>query len=531
MAFPRIFSLPPAVIGGGYLASYVFLDWASFIQPFAPFGITPWNPPTGMSFLVVLLFGQRYVPLLFAAPLLADLLIRQLPLPWPVELAACGVIGGGYTAGLAVLLRPATRFNPALASMRDLVLLLGAAAVSSAAVAACYVGVLVVAGMLTPDLYLPAALQFWIGDVIGVAVVTPYCLIVLTRGRVLSVTTETVLQIIAILAALAFVFVYAEKHRFEFFYILFLPVIWMAVRGGLELVTIGILLTQVGLILSVQLLPREGVDVAAFQALMLVLALSGLVAGAVVTEHRRTEAQLRLHQDSLAHVARLGTIGEFAAMIAHEINQPLMAAGTYTRLTADTLRSAGPAGAAALETAEKAATQAQRAADVVRQLRALIRLDQSDRAPVAVERIVRETLDLCRVELDRDGVVTRTEIDTHLPPVMVDLLQIEQVMINLLRNSAEAMTKTDHSSRLITIKATRVGRDQVAIEVHDKGPGFPAKFSGPEFPPLSSTKSEGLGVGLSLCRSIIESHGGELTIGADPEGAVVSFTLPVAKTG
>lgn len=187
MAFPRVFSLPPAVIGIGYLAGYVLLDWVSFIQPFAPFGITPWNPPTGLSFIVVLLFGQRYLPLLFAAPLLADLLVRQLPLPWPVELAACAVIGGGYAAGLTVLLRPATRFNPALASMRDLILLLGVAAASSAAVAVCYVGVLVAAGLLTPQVYLPAALQFWIGDVIGVAVVAPFALIVLTRGRALSV--------------------------------------------------------------------------------------------------------------------------------------------------------------------------------------------------------------------------------------------------------------------------------------------------------------------------------------------------------
>lgn len=531
MAFARVFSLPPAAIAVGYLASYVLLDWVSFIQPFAPYGITPWNPPTGLSFVLVLLFGQRYVPLLFAAPLLADLLVRQLPLPWPVEFAVCVVIGGGYAAGLSFLLRPATRFNPALASMRDLVLLLAVAGVSSAVVAACYVAVLASVGLLTSQTYVPAALQFWIGDVIGIAVVAPFALIVLTRGRAFSVTRENALQIVAIVAALTFVFIYAEKHRFEFFYILFLPIIWMAVRGGLELVTIGILLTQVGLILGVQLLPQQGVDVAAFQALMLVLAMSGLAAGAVVTGHRRTEAQLRLHQDSLAHVARLGTIGEFAAMIAHEMNQPLMAAGTYTRLTADTLRSVGPAGAAALETAEKAATQAQRAADVVRQLRALIRLDQSGRAPVAVERIVRESLDLCRIELDRHGITTRVEIDANLPPVMVDLLQIEQVMLNLMRNSAEAMSSTDHSNRLITVTANTVAANLVQIEVRDKGPGFPAEFNDAAFPPLSSTKSEGLGVGLSLCRSIIASHGGELTIGGGPSGAVVSFTLPMATTG
>lgn len=531
MAFPRVFSLPHPVLALGYLAGYVLLDWVSFIQPFAPFGITPWNPPTGLSFILILLFGQRFMPLLFAAPLLADLLVRHLPLPWSIEIAASAIIGGGYAAGLMVLLRPATRFNPALTSMRDLIVLIGVAAVSGAVVAACYVGLLVAAGLLPLQVFIHAALQFWIGDIIGVAVVAPFALILLTRGRAQHITRETAIQIVAILAALAFVFVFAEKHRFEFFYILFLPVIWMAVRGGLELVTVGILVTQIGLILSAQLLPREGIDVAAFQALMLVLALTGLAAGAVVTEHRRTEAQLRLHQDSLAHVARLGSMGEFAAMIAHEINQPLMAAGTYTRLVADTLRSPGAPGAAAVETAEKAAAQVQRAADVVRQLRALIRLDQSGRAPVAVERIVRETLDLCRPELDRHGVVARVALDGNLPPVMVDLLQIEQVLLNLLRNAGEAMREAGHAGGTVAIKASTIVPDQVEIEIRDSGPGFPSGFAGAEFPPLSSSKSEGLGVGLSLCRSIIESHGGRLMLAGGADGAVIRFTLPVAKVG
>ena len=129
------------------------------------------------------------------------------------------------------------------------------------------------------------------------------------------------------------------------------------------------------------------------------------------------------------------------------------------------------------------------------------------------------------------GITTSVEIDANLPPVMVDLLQIEQVMLNLLRNSAEAMSETDHPHTLITIRATAVAADQVAIEVRDRGPGFPAEFTGDAFPPLSSSKSEGLGVGLSLCRSIVVSHGGALTIGSGPEGAVVKFTLPAAKVG
>ena len=289
MAHPRIFALPAPVIGAAYLVGYVALDWISFIDPFAPFGITPWNPPPGLSFVLILLFGQRFLPLLFVAHLLADLLVRHLPFAWSMELLGVAVIGGGDALGLCFLLRPATRFNPAMASMRDLVTLLAVAGLTAALVAVSYVGLLVVFGLLTLRDFAPAALQFWVGDVIGIAVVAPGALIFLARGRFLAITRETAAQILAILVALALVFVYAQTGHFQLFYVLFLPIIWMAVRGGLEAVTIGILLTQIGLVLGVQMAPAGEIDVTAFQALMLVLALTGLVAGALVNEHRGTE--------------------------------------------------------------------------------------------------------------------------------------------------------------------------------------------------------------------------------------------------
>lgn len=530
MAFPRVFSLPPPMLGLVYLAGYVLLDWISFIHPFAPFGITPWNPPTGLSFILVLLFGQRFIPLLFVAPLFADLLVRQLPFPWTVEAMTTVIIGGGYSAGLLFLLRPGTRFNPTLPSMRDLIVLIVVAAASAAFVAASYVSVLVTSNLLSVQDFLGAALQFWVGDMIGVAVVSPFALIFLTRGRTLRISGETTIQIVAIIAALGLVFVYVEKHHFQLFYVLFLPVVWMAVRGGLEIVTIGILLTQIGLILGVQLLPKDEINVTEFQALMLVLTLTGLVAGALVTEHRRTEFQLRLHQNSLARLARLGSMGELAAAIAHEINQPLMAAGTYMRLVAEILRSGSKDDVSIIETAAKAVTQVDRAAEVMRRLRALIRLDQTGRAPTSVDRIVRETLDLCRPELDRHSVTAQVALDNNLPVVMVDILQVEQVFLNLVRNSIEAMNEAGHSSGTVTIKVWQAGPDAVEIEIRDTGPGFPPEFAAGEFPPLSSTKPEGLGVGLSLCRSIIESHGGHLSVSGGSDGAIVRFTLPVART-
>ena len=113
---------------------------------------------------------------------------------------------------------------------------------------------------------------------------------------------------------------------------------------------------------------------------------------------------------------------------------------------------------------------------------------------------------------------------------MVDLLQIEQVMLNLLRNAAQAISETGRPG-IVTVAASLVNLEQVQIEVRDTGLGFSAEFAGANFPPLSSSKVEGLGVGLSLCRSIVESHAGRLMIGGGADGAVVRITLPVAKVG
>jgi len=340
---------------------------------------------------------------------------------------------------------------------------------------------------------------------------------------------ETLLQFAAIIGALTLVFGYAREQQFQLFYVLFLPIVWIAVRTGSEGVIVGILITQVGLIFGVILLPGEAHDVTAFQALMLVLATTGLIAGELVTERRRTESQLRLHQDSLSRLARLGSMGELAAAVAHELNQPLMAAGTYTRLVDDSIRSGSTDTAMVAETAKKAAAQVERAAEVVRRLRALVRLDRGSRVPCSVERIVKETLALCQPDLDRIHASARAVLASGLPSVMVDILQIEQALLNLLHNSIEAIGEAAGAHGSILIEASTAGGDFVEITVSDSGPGFsPDRLANP-FLPFSSTKAEGLGFGLPLCKSIIEAHGGRLWLGGNVRGATVHFTLPVIK--
>ena len=527
MTFPNVLAWPGFVIGPLYLVGYVGLDWLSYVQPFGSFAITPWNPPTGLSLALILLFGQRYVPLLFVAPLAAEALVRQFPAPIGVEFATVGVIGLGYSAAALFLLRPTLRFDVSLSAMRDLALLLAAAAVSACLVAVAFVGVLAIAGLLAWSDFGSAVLRYWVGDMIGIAVVTPFLLILLTRHRYPQPTAETVLQTLAIALALWIIFVVDPDVRLPTFYVLFLPIVWIAVRTGLEGVCSSLFATQLALIAVVHF-TGMAIDLTTLQAMMVVLAMTGLAAGILVTERRRAEFQLRIQQEAQARITRLGSMGELAAAMAHELNQPLMAAGTYARIATEGLDEGAPVGSVK-DAAHKALDQITRAGQVVRRLRELIRLGRSEIAPIMLDSLIGETVDLLHPELDRCNVAVRTSITPALPPVLADKMQIGQVLMNIVRNGIEAIEGAGHRRGTILIAAQISGDAEVEVRVSDTGPGFlPDQLRAP-LTPFVSTKEHGLGIGLSLSRSIVETHGGRLWIADQLGGATVFFTLPIAE--
>jgi two-component system sensor kinase FixL len=524
--FPGIINANKAIVGLSYVAAYVTLDWVSFIEPYAHFDITPWNPNTGLSFIVILVFGQRMIPFLFISPFLADLVNREIVVPWSVEILSVGVIGGGYSTALAFLKRSTTRFDPALPTMRDMVALILVTAVGAAFVSSSYVGLRIAAELLPAKDFMTATLRYWIGDVIGVLGLTPFALFALTRRRILPISIETGLQCAAIIGALMMVFGLSEEREFQLFYVLFLPIIWMAVRDGAEGVSVGILITQIGVILGGAFF-EESEELIAFQALALVLTVTGLIAGQLVTERRRAEFQLRLHRESLARLTRLGSMGELAAGVAHEVNQPLTAAGVYMRLVADSISSGKADTAEVAEIVRKAVAQVDRAGEVIRHLRALVRLDRSNRTSFSLDRIVKQTIELCQPDLDRANIITRYRPIGELPLVMVDTLQIEQVLHNLVRNSVEAISNSGSRHGSILIESKPASNEFVEVRLLDSGPGFPREQIENGFLPLSSTKPEGLGIGLPLCKSIVEAHGGRLWLDQGPYGTSVHFTLPV----
>ncbi len=511
-------------IGVAYLAAYVVFDWASYVQPFGAFGITPWNPHTGLSFAMILLCGARFIPLLFVAPFLADLVVRQLPAPLSVGFLLWLVVGAGYSAATLLLLSGRFGFQLRLPRLYDVWMLLLVATLSTVVVASLYALILAAGDMIPWSDFSTAARRLWIGDLIGVAVVTPFALLT-AAGRRLKVSWETLAQFATMCAAMWTIFLGPEAPELYRFYLLFLPIIWIALRSGLPGACAGLVVTQIALMIVIEVLLPGKVDNTVYQEMMLMLALTGLASGAVVMEREQVEYRLRLQQEAHARLTRLGSINEISASVVHEINQPLSAAATYTRLLAEELGEKDFSVAEARDSAEKANLQIQRAAGVVRRLRDIVQTGRIVESAAEVTELLDMAIAVVRPELQRAGVAIERKVESDLPPVSVDALQIEQVIINLVRNAYEAIEAAGRRPGLIRVEARRSPDDELEIIVGDNGPGFDREQIANQFTPFHTTRRDGLGIGLNLCKTIVEAHGGRIWLANGAEGAEVHFIL------
>jgi PAS domain S-box-containing protein len=238
----------------------------------------------------------------------------------------------------------------------------------------------------------------------------------------------------------------------------------------------------------------------------------------------RTQEELRLSQESLARASQAASLAELSASIAHEVNQPLAAVVANSHACERWLRAEPPNIERAQKTVERIIRDANSAADVVSRIRALFKQALEPRSAVAFDSVVAEARDLMAEEAVRRRIRLNIEVARNLPPVTLDRVQIQQVLVNLIRNGMEAMDATK-AGRSIEIRARRLG-DAIQTEISDHGVGveFPDKV----FEPFFTTKASGMGMGLAICRSIIESHGGRLWAEKnEPRGATFIFTLPV----
>jgi len=246
------------------------------------------------------------------------------------------------------------------------------------------------------------------------------------------------------------------------------------------------------------------------------------------TERKQSEEEVNQTRERLAQFGRLSTLGEMAASLAHELNQPLTAIATYTQACQRLIESGQSDDDEILAILKKCDSQAQRAGEVIRRLRQFVKKRELGRRETNCDDILHDLAALAEVDARDNRIPLTIAVAGGLPNVMVDTVQIQQVILNLIRNGIDAMMDTDHVEEGISVSVDNFKKDQVKFAVTDHGGGITKEAEENIFQPFFTTKSSGMGLGLAICRSIIESHGGVLGFTKNPSGGTTfHFTLPV----
>lgn len=250
-----------------------------------------------------------------------------------------------------------------------------------------------------------------------------------------------------------------------------------------------------------------------------------------LTEQQEHAAQLQVAQTELARLARLNELGEMASTLAHELNQPLSAIANYVQGCKRLLLKLEDKYSAQMRDAlDETARQALRAGDIIRHLREFVTRGDTEKHPQDIKKLVEEAGALALVGSRERGVKSTFVYDEDFRPVLADRVQVQQVLINLLRNAMEAMR--DSPARELEVRVTKVAGDMVSIAVSDTGPGIADDIRPQLFQPFVTSKPGGMGIGLSISKRIIESHGGEIQVGQSASGgARFAFTLPLVREG
>ena len=244
-----------------------------------------------------------------------------------------------------------------------------------------------------------------------------------------------------------------------------------------------------------------------------------------ITEHKWAEEQGRRHQTELARVARLSTMGEMATGLAHELNQPLSAIANFARGCIRRLRSGDVAPADLIEPLEEVCEQAERAGEIMRHVRDFVRKSEPRMTAVDINQVVRSVIKFTELEARQHETIVTLHLAPQQPRVWADSIMVEQVICNLVRNAMEAMAESRSLRREVMIRTVPQGEDAIEIEVIDTGPGIDGAVIDQVFDQFFTTKPEGVGMGLSISRSIVESHGGSIRAESRAGGATFRFTL------
>lgn len=538
-AGPRAAALA-ALRGAAIVAAYVALEWVSYLHEHKGIPVTPWNPGLGLVFGLMVLKGARHAVLLALGVFLAEALVLKVDLP-PLLIAAVSVlIGIGYGCAAAIL-RRVLRIDTGLSRLRDIAQLLGVGLAG-----ALFVGILLVVLLLVDDEFgrndlVVTFLPMFVGDAIGIAVFSPLVLRLAAKlrgsGPGFALLPAIELGALALFVILLVVGLNAAlgPAGLRFFFVLFVPVVFSAARHGLDGACLCLAAAQFGLILVLNATGQDARAFTEFQAQMLVLTLTGLIVGVVVSERealtrsaRETAARLRQLELEAQQAARFSLAGGMASALAHEINQPITAARALARSAQHLIRKEDADLARADKNLGEMIVQVDHAGNIVRRMREFLRRGRPHVSTIHIGSMVRNAASLVVAEVEASGVRLSVRIEEDLPPLHGDRTQLEQVILNLVRNGHEALREGGMPDGQILIGVTRgAAPDEVEFLVADNGPGIPEDRCDRLFEPLISSKPQGLGLGLAISASIVQNHHGRIWLASGERGRTeFRFAVP-----
>ncbi len=393
---------------------------------------------------------------------------------------------------------------------------------------------LVIPGLLPMDKAADTVERLWIGDLIGVFVQTPFCFLVLAVARdkinvSLAWVIEVALQTVLVAAMVWFIFGMHRGDASDYFYLLFLPMIWIVLNHGLNGAIVLNMLVQVSTISYLLMTGPAQTDLIFFQALAIVFVASSLTLGLSVDQSRAATQRLHVREQEVAATLKSAATAELAGALAHELSHPIGALSNYAVALTQIVGKETNADPALASIAAKLRQEARRATDTLRRMREFFRSGSLAMESVDLNDLVRESVALIATRLAGRSIQLRTAIDPVGQSVLAGRTQMLGVLHNLLLNAVEALDAARPERREILVTVKHTG-SVAMIGIADSGPGIAPDIRDHMFEALTTTKSQGLGLGLSISRSIVQAHGGRIELtDAELGGAKFVVILPAER--
>jgi len=494
-------------------AVYVGLEWLTRVHELEALGITLWNPVKALSVGLLLIKGVAYAPVLFVAVLLADVFIYTAGKSVASSVATSAAVAIGYAA-LAVVLVRGVGFSMKRTDLRTVIGLLVVVPAGTYVIASVYCGLLVLFGDLPLRQYWAAVRHLWVGDTVGIIVLLPVGMAAfgsmqrLLGSRTKVLLIDSVVFLAGTLLSLWLIFSVEGASDYQFFYLLFLPVSWIAMRAGFAGASVGVCLVHLLLLASISSADYPASTFMGYQLLVLALASNGLLLGAVVDERRRSDELLREHHAEVARMTRHATAGAMGVSLAHQISQPLSNVAMYLHVGQQLLAARSMEPARIADSLDKATGQLRRAKDILERLRDFVSRGTLRTTPTDLGALTRKVVALAEDDARAHGVSVRLDADP-VPQITVDALQLEQALINVINNAIDAAAEARRGAGRIAVRVAAAG-NRVRIEIDDNGPGVSDTVANHLFEPFTTTKQDGMGLGLALSRELVAAHGGSI---------------------